>query len=375
MAAGGAVFPFLYLLYRQHGLTPSEIGVVIAVAHVMNFIVSPTWGATSDVMQRRGGPSLLAVACLGAGPSILMLQAMRGLIPTLAAVILWGFFSGSIISLADAATLRMLGEARHVYGRVRVWGSVGSVIASVVVGQLGNRLGLEIVFPIYTAMLLLCAALAFSFPKARYVVKQSWSTEATTLLRHPRVVFFLSSVLLLSMGYMGWRSTFSLYLDDLGGSAGLIGIFFALSSLIEVPILAVSGSWLGRLGAWRSLILAFGVYALFWLGCSFIVWPQVAIPLGLVHGFSFAVSQVAGVVYVSEVAPPEYAGLAQGAYGSSNRGLGPILGSLAGGALFQSIGGAFVYRLSALFALLSLVFLFLVPLSTKRSRQVSPRRA
>jgi PPP family 3-phenylpropionic acid transporter len=377
MAAGGAIGPFLYLLYRRHGLTPGEIGIVIAVAHVMNFFVSPTWGAASDAMERRGGMSLLALACLGAGPSILVLQAVRGLVPTLGAVVLWGFFGGSIISLADAATMRMLGEDRHVYGRVRVWGSVGAVIASLFVGQLGDRLGLEIVFPTYTVMLLLCALMAFSFPRARYQTTQQLSLEALRLFRHPRIVFFLGSILLLGTGYLSWRSTFSLYLEDLGGSAGLIGAFYALGSLVEIPIIAISGRWLDRLGAWRSLFIAFSVFVLLWLGCSLINAPQWAIPLALVHGFSFAVYQVSGVVYIGEVSPPEYAGMTQGAYGSFSRGLGSILGSLTGGALFQSIGGAALYRVSAVLGLFSLLFLWLIPASSRivdeqRSKKISP---
>ena len=90
-----------------------------------------------------------------------------------------------------------------------------------------------------------------------------------------------------------------------------------------------------------------------------------AIPLALLHGFSFAIHQVAGVVYMSEVSPPEYAGLTQGAYGSFSRGLGSILGSLIGGSLYQYIGGASLYRLSTILGLLAVGFLLLLPLATR----------
>jgi PPP family 3-phenylpropionic acid transporter len=346
MAAGGAVYPFLYLLYRRHGLTAPQIGVAIAVAHVMNFLVSPALGAASDLLQRRGGPSLLALACLGAGPAILLVQAARGLAQTLGAVVVWSFFSGGILSLADASTLRMLGQDRHVYGRVRVWGAVGSVAASWAAGQLGDRLSLEWVFPINTALLLICAAVAATLPKVRYATTSPYKGEALRLLRHPRVALFLASVVLIGVGYMGWRGTFSLYLDDLGGKAGLIGTFYALSSLVEIPVIASSRRWLGRLGARRSLLVAFSVYLALWLAASGIVRPQAALALALLHGLSFATYQVAGVVYMGEVTPPAYAGLAQGLYGSFSRGLGSILGSLIGGALFARIGGPWLYRLS-----------------------------
>jgi MFS family permease len=78
-----------------------------------------------------------------------------------------------------------------------------------------------------------------------------------------------------------------------------------------------------------------------------------------VHGLSFATYQVAGVVYMGEVSPPAYAGLTQGLYGSFSRGLGSILGSLIGGALFTQIGGPWLYRLSMGMGVLSLLCLFL----------------
>lgn len=370
MAAQGAVGAFLYLLYRQHGLNPGEIGLVIAVSHLANFFVLPTWGAASDLMESRRGPSLLAIACLGAGPTILLVQAAQGLAATLAAVLIWGFFAGAIVSLADAATVRMLGYDRPTYGRVRVWGSIGAVLSSLIVGQLGNRLGLDIVFPTYAAMMFVCAALAFSFPRASYVAKQVLSGNPARLLGSPAVLLFLAAVLFLSIAYLIWRSTFSLFLDDLGGSPGQIGVFFALSSLVEIPVQASSGRWLRRFGARRSLIAAFAVLATLWLLCSLVGGPQMALALAVLHGLSFGAYQVAGVVYVSEVTPPEHAGLAQGAYGSVGRGLGSIVGSISGGYLFQSAGGRTAYRVSALLGLASLAFLLLLPGSR---RQISGR--
>jgi len=370
LAAIGATAPFLYLVYRQHGLTPFEIGIAIAVAHVMNFVSAPVWGAANDLQQRQGGLPLLPIACLGAGPAILLLIIARGLVPILAVIVVWGFFAGSIISLADAATLTMLGHKRHYYGRVRVWGSLGSVCSSLLVGLLGNRLGLEILFPIYTLLLLLCAGLAFSFPQARYENKPPISKGVLHLLQDSRTAFFLFSVFLLAVGYMCWRGTFSLYLEDMGADPGLIGTFFAISSALEIPLVASSSWWLGRWGARASLLVSFAVFAMLWFGCGLIQQPALALPLALVHGFSYGIYDVSGVVYTGQVAPSGYASLAQGVYGGINRGLGSILGSLAGGFLFQNIGGASTYRISALLGLFALCWLGLVPITKKAGVEI-----
>lgn len=354
LAAIGSIGPFLYLAYRQHGLTASEIGVAIAVAHLMNFIAGPLWGSASDVLQRRGGPPLLAVACLGAGPSILLLQTARRLAPTLIAVAIWSFFAGSIFPQADAAILTLLGKEQNAYGRVRVWGSVGFVIASLLVGQLGDRLGLDVLFPIYAAMLFLCALLAFTFPRVSIEVQPPLRSAATTIMREPRITLFLLSVLLLSMAYMAWYGTLSLHLDDLGAGTGLIGAVIALSSLTEIPVVAASSWWLGRLEASRIITVALGGFVVLWLGYSSIVQPEMALLLSVLQGLSNGLYLVAGVIYVGKVAPPGYAGLAQGTFSGISRGLGPIIGSIIGGAIFQSVGGASLYRLCALVGMLAL---------------------
>ena len=174
------------------------------------------------------------------------------------------------------------------------------------------------------------------------------------LLNDGRTVLFLFSVFLLAMGYMGWRGTFSLYLEDMGANPGLIGTFFAISSAFEIPLVAASSRWLGRWGARASLLVSFSVFIILWIGCSLIQQPSLALPLALVHGFSYGIYDVSGVVYTGQIAPSGYANLAQGAYGGITRGLGSIIGSLTGGYFFQNIGGANAYRISALLGFLAL---------------------
>lgn len=66
------------------------------------------------------------------------------------------------------------------------------------------------------------------------------------------------------------------------------------------------------------------------------------------------------------ISPPEHMGLAQGVYGGFSRGLGSIVGSLAGGMLYEKIGGAAVYRLSAQAGLVALILFALTQIASVR---------
>lgn len=357
----GSLGPFLYLSYRRHGLSAPQIGIVIAVAHVMNLISAPIWGALNDTPSVRCRIPLLSVACLGAGPSILVLQAAHGFFPTIAAVILWGFFAGPIISLADAATLAILKGDRHTFGRVRVWGSVGTVAASLLIGIVGEQVGISIMFPVYVGLLILCVGLALLLPRTG----NPRHTKPTGGTLHRLVgsgfFVFLCAILLLDTANMMWRTTYALHLDDLGLGVGLIGGFFALSSLVEIPLVALSREWLGRHGAGRAMVTAFSTYVLLWLGWSMVQSGPVVLALAIIHGFSFAVLQVAAVVRINELVPATHLGLALGLYAASSRGVGSVLGSLSGGALYDNVGGSSLYILSALLGLIAIGILTRLP--------------
>lgn len=111
---------------------------------------------------------------------------------------------------------------------------------------------------------------------------------------------------------------------------------------------------------------------LLWLSYSLIRDPRLALLLALSYGLWNGLYQVAGVIYVNRIAPPEHAGLAQGVFSGLVRGLGPVLGSLAGGAIFQAGGAPVLYRLCSLFALLALGCCLLAARWTKPRSALHP---
>ncbi len=360
LASNGTVGPFLYLAYSQHGLDATQIGLAIAAAHLVAFLAGPMWGALSDSLRQRSRVPMLAIACFGTVPSILVLQAVRGLVPTLLAVVLWSAFSSAIVPQADASTLAMLGKKQNTYGRVRVWGSIGQVIASLTVGQLSGRFGVDVLFYVYAALLIGCGLVAASLPPAAPRSRVSLAQALRTTLISRQVSTFLFSAFLMSVAYMMWWGTLSLYLTTLGSDARLLGTVLALGSLVEIPVMATSSWWLRKLGAQRAMALAYAGFMLVFVGYSLIRRPEYAAPLALLFGVWSGLFIVSPVVYAGEVAPTGHEGLTQGTFGGVIRGLGSITGSLIGGPLYQLFGGPPVYQMSAVMAVCAMGFLLLL---------------
>jgi len=61
-------------------------------------------------------------------------------------IILFNIFISPVASLADSATMTMLGEERAMYGRVRLGGTIGFGLFAPIAGALVENYGLKIGF-------------------------------------------------------------------------------------------------------------------------------------------------------------------------------------------------------------------------------------
>lgn len=95
----GVLIPILPLLSRDFGATPLQIGLLMSVYSLMQFIFAPFWGQLSDRIGRR---KILLFCLLGEGVASLMFALSRNFEMLFAARILAGFF-GASLSTASAA--------------------------------------------------------------------------------------------------------------------------------------------------------------------------------------------------------------------------------------------------------------------------------
>ena len=66
----------------------------------------------------------------------------------------------------------------------------------------------------------------------------------------------------------------------------------------------------------------------------------------------------AGVSYAADVAPQGTEATAQAMFGATMMGLSAAIGAYAGGMLFEQLGGALVFRVTALTSSIALILLW-----------------
>lgn len=372
----GTFFPF-YSLYlsKNLGLSGTEVGAVLAMLPLMGVLAQPLWGQIADLTGSRA--RVLVVLALGAGCGYAALSLGSGFGSMLLLTALLAFFSTPLIPTTVSVTLavtRNLGQS--AFGMSRVWGTVGFFIAVMAFPRLLDRIQasniipttpgaaepqLAWMFPITGAMVAIAGLAALTLPRTREMLLRAPPGDWRRLARHPpylRLLVFAFFAYLLLQGPM---ALFPVYVTAHGGSIDTVSQLWVPMLLLEIPLVALSGASLERLGA-RGL-LGIGAFAggLRWAICGFFPDAPLIYPLQALHGVVVAGLVIGGPLYVEAAVPERLRSTGQNVLAMLGVGLGGITSNLSSGFLLERFGIDTPYQVAGIggMALGALVWLFL----------------
>jgi PPP family 3-phenylpropionic acid transporter len=364
-ASIGCLIPYIPLYYRHLGLSGLQIGVLVATLPLGIAFLAPLWGTLADTLaahRRVLRGTLLVAALMG-----LLVIRTTHFGPILLLMILLAICVAAVPALLDSYAITISEREGKSYGRLRVWGSIGFVVAVWFVGwQMGENISNFFLFA-YAATLLLACGASFGLPALRPRSGEPiWHGVATIVQDRAVVLLLIIGYLVTSnVGILG--NYLSIYVTEIGGSTQLIGAAFAIAALSELPVFIFGTRLLERLNSRRVLMLAITAYLVRFALFSIPPAPSWVLFVQLLHGLSFGAYLMASVTLIHELAGRERAATAQGLLTSVSLGFGPITGSLVGGALLDHIGAVGIFRLAVVGILLAFVaYLFSVHTITAR---------
>ena len=128
----GAMSPYWSLYLKSLEFSAFQIGVLMSLLQVMRIFAPNLWGWLADhlgkrvlIVQVAAAASLASYVGVFFGVSFFWLFLVMSLM---------SFFWSASLPLVEATTLSHLGESTAGYGRIRLWGSIGFIIAVVGVG-------------------------------------------------------------------------------------------------------------------------------------------------------------------------------------------------------------------------------------------------
>lgn len=354
-AALGAYAPYFPRWLEARGVQGLSMGIVAGLLPAMGVLGPPAVGLAADVLGLRG--SILRVACAGACLSMAALAAgaAGGLsfAAVFAAVLSFAVFRSPMVMLADVVALERAPGAGTTYGEIRLWGSVGFLVAAFAVGRFVDPEAGVPLPAIIAALLLVSFLAALPLPARPVGARLPVAPEARALLAAPAFAVFLGVAVLGQLAHASYDLCFSLHLRDLGaedmtGPAWAIGVFF------EVALLRFAEPLVARFTAPRLLALALLGATLRWALLASVRSVPALLLLQPLHAMSFALWWVSSVAYVKERAPAHALAAAQGLF-SAAAGVGSVVGMLTWGAVYRRGGGGAAFGLASGVALAAAV--------------------
>jgi MFS family permease len=365
--AEASILPFLPIVLRDRGLSAAEIGAVLSVAALAGFVSTPLWGHAGD--GRLGAERTLVVAAIAAAAAAVPLVFVHSFLALTIVVVAITAARSAMASLTDAIALEHLGDDRAQYGRVRLWLSLGWAISACVWGLVLQWGSLDWLPWIYVGCVLVVAIAAYSVGGGRSVREPSPAGTRRAMLI--ALAPFLLSLLLLFAAFNATFSFISLRIRELGGGLFVVGAATALQAVAEAPVMRITPR-LNRVIGHRALYV---VGSLFFI-VSFVAWAFLDDPLAialvkLVAGVGFALVYVGSVLLVDDLVPPGLRGTGQGLAKAVTFGLSPILGSLAGGAIYDYAGPRALFLACAGAALVAAMSVSVIA-ARRRAARLSP---
>lgn len=342
-AHAGFFNPFLPLWLKELGFSLVVISALTAVQSATRMFAPYAWGALSDhtgerVKLLRAG-SLIALA-LSAGLWFNGGAWWLGLVLLLMFAQTSGMMPMTEAALAHVVSVNGVFDTKR-YGRVRLWGSLGFMLAVLAAGVWFEMFGMHY-FPLVASIslaLLVLSAWALVDVKEPPHPQDAPTLSVRHVLRDKQVQWLFAAIFFHVLSHMGIYTFFSLYLDELGYSKTTIGLLWAVSIVVEIGWFFTQGRWLPRFSLTGWLVVCAAVMVVrMGLTASGAHWLWVLVLAQALHALTFAAHHSTCIALLSHHFPGRLRGRGQALYSVIGYGIPGVAGSVLGGLLSDHWG-------------------------------------
>ncbi len=346
----GLFAPYLPLWLNSRGFTPAEIGVLISPMQWARVVGPPAWGWMADHAHGSHGVArLLQISAGLALCSAVLLLFDLDFWPLFLVLCLMSFFLSGQVPISESLALHAARGSMKSYGRMRLWGSFGFIVAVILCGPWFDRVG--IAWLPFSVILVLGLVLVSTFLLPPREVHDLSPEPALirNMLADRRIQRFLLASFLMLVAHAPLYTLFSLWLQSLGFSRTQIGLLWALGVVAEIAVFQFQHRIFDRLSVGSCWILAYGAAVVRFLMIAFSAGVvPVLILAQLLHAVTFGIHHSASMSLIREWFPSQAQARGQALYTMASYGLGGSLGGIAAGWLWEAVSPEFSFVAAAL---------------------------
>ncbi|MFH5182460.1 MFS transporter [Paenibacillus sp. TAB 01] len=349
-----AIYSSFFPLYlKSIGVSSLQIGLLLAGEPFISILANPFWGYLSDRWNHTKRVLLLLLIGNLVVMQSVFLQSSYTLL--FALMLAYFFFQSPLFSQSNSLILDAIEHTGKRFGEFRLWGSLGWALMAAAAGPVLSLLGIGRFWVMYSAIVLISIGIALALPRGHVRSKESKLPGGyAAIFANKSFAAFLLIGVLISIPN-GMNTTFMpIYMSELGGKEGLIGLSAFLTSIFEIPVFLLFDRLLPKNR--RTMILCLGavslLYALRWLLMSLASSPYEVVCIQILNSITFGGYYYIGTQLTTMLIPRQYRSSGQALYALSWGGLSGIAAGVLGGWIFQNLGAVAMYRLGTLLAVL-----------------------
>ena len=345
----GVFLPYWSPYLQARGFVPAQIGIAVAVFAGTRIFAPVMWGWLADRWRVR--LPVVRGAALVAPLTLLMPISPDAPAGLVLQMLLLSFCLNAVLPQLEVLTLNHLREDIHAYGRIRLWGSVGFIVAVAVTGPLLDRTGIEPVAGIISATLAMMGLASLTVPD----IRDDWNAHAAgaegpvwRVLRDPVVLALLAACLLSQMSFAPYYGFFSLYLEQHHYSKAATGGFWAVGVLAEIMVFFLMAGLFRRFTERTLMLFALLSTAVRWTMLALVAdRPALLFMAQVLHFASFGIYHAVAIQAIHRLFPGRLQGRGQAFYSAASFGAGGAAGGLIAGFLWVPLAGEAVFLLAA----------------------------
>jgi MFS transporter, PPP family, 3-phenylpropionic acid transporter len=352
MGGWGFILPFINLFYVNLGLSGTQIGTITSTSSIVGLLFAPI--IVNEIKKRPQAKGLLQTALLLGALGYFALGHQTVYLFILANVFFQSLAGSGVMPVSDAMAVSVSREAGGGYGSIRVFASLGWIIATLTSGWLIGKFGFLAGF-IGVSVMWSLGAFIVSFINPRFFVTQqnAQSPKPNLLTTAKRVVSdrtllgFAIALIFIGFTNSGVQQFENVFLSELGASKQLISIAGILSAVVELPFMLYADRFVKRYGASRILLIAICMTMLQRLIVLAIPSIVTIMIVRFIGGTAFSLYTVSYIGLISSRTDQSETGTVLALYTVTLASLVNILAAPVSGAIFDVIGARWLYALSA----------------------------
>lgn len=371
----GATNPYWGLYLQSLGFGAEDIGALMAIFIATKLIAPNLWSYWAD--RRDAHIPVMRLGALLTPLCFLTVYLQQGFWTMAVAMMLYSFFWNAILPQYEVITLKAIKGQEERYSQIRLWGSVGFIVAVAGLGWMLDWVDVRWLPASILLIMSLMAAVSWWIPeKAVSGRGQEGGAEDTDpannasqtegalsfwqSLQQPPVWVFLLAVILMQISHGPYYTFFSIYMEEIGYSRSLIGLLWSLGVMAEVILFAIMHLLLRRFKAEHLLIVSLVLAAVRWSVVGYFAdYLLLLLVSQLLHAASFGSFHAASIALVQRFFKGGTAAQGQAVYSSLGFGVGGAIGAWGSGLIWLQIGPQGSYLLASLAAGFGAAFMLL----------------